>query len=275
MDKLRESEADFVSCDLILFIATSTEKEELEKITMEKGVPFEKRGGARGSHYHLGKVGGFQVMAVRTGMGPFGYGGSASKAIYYQSVTSATAIVQLGMAFGVWPDEQKLGDVLVSTSLLPYDNRDIMDDGDTYLTDYSRAKRHQANGSLIDLFQTNQTATEDHSVFFGTLLSGSARIFSTLFRDELLQMLPQGDEDEKIIGGEMEGMGLLSISPPEDPIWIVVKGISDFADKDRNEIIKQSRPLACRNAASFVLNSLLSEGQDKTEQHEEVHHVRF
>ncbi|MDM8549340.1 hypothetical protein QUF72_04645 [Desulfobacterales bacterium HSG2] len=249
--------------DLILLIATSTEKEELKKVAMEKGIPFEKRKSGRGSYYYLGKVGSFQAIAVRTEMGPLGYGGSASKAIHYQSVTSATAIVQLGMAFGVWPDEQKLGDVLVSNSLLPYDNRDIIDDGDTYLTDYSRAERYLAKSSLIKLFQkANRTYTKDYRVFFGTILSGSARIFSAVFRDELLQMLPQGD---KIIGGEMEAMGLLSISPPKYPIWIVVKGISDFANKDRNEIIKQSRPLACRNAASFVLNSLLSEGQDKTD----------
>ena len=53
----------------------------------------------------------------------------------FHNVTGATAMIQLGMAFGVWPDEQRLGDVLVSTSLLPYDSRDIMDDGDTHLTD--------------------------------------------------------------------------------------------------------------------------------------------
>lgn len=227
--------------DLILLVATSTEKEELKKVAMEKGVLFEKRRSARGSYYYLGKVGSFRVIAVRTDMGPLGYRGSASKAVYYQSVTGAAAIVQLGMAFGVRPDEQELGDVLVSTSLLPYDNRDIIDCGDTYLTDYSRARRHPANHSFIELFQsTSQTYTRNHSIFFGTLLSGSARIYSAIFRDELLQMLPKSDEDEEIIGGEMEAVGLLSTSPPEDPIWIAVKGISDFADKDRNEIIKQS-----------------------------------
>ena len=32
----------------------------------------------------------------------------------------------------------------------------------------------------------------------------------------------------------MEGVGLVSVSSPEDPAWIVVKGISDFADEDRD-----------------------------------------
>jgi adenosylhomocysteine nucleosidase len=56
----------------------------------------------------------------------------------------------------------------------------------------------------------------------------------------------------------MEGVGLLSLSPANDPAWIVVKGISDFADEDRDAVIEGNRPLACGNAADFVLDALLN-----------------
>jgi adenosylhomocysteine nucleosidase len=54
----------------------------------------------------------------------------------------------------------------------------------------------------------------------------------------------------------MEGGGLLSSSPPTDPIWIVVKGISDFADHERDGIIAKTRGPACQQAARFVLTAL-------------------
>ncbi len=58
----------------------------------------------------------------------------------------------------------------------------------------------------------------------------------------------------------MEGVGLLAASlDADDPIWCVVKGISDFADEDRNRVIGESRDAACRNAAHFVLSALVND----------------
>jgi len=57
----------------------------------------------------------------------------------------------------------------------------------------------------------------------------------------------------------MEGVGLLAASRETDhPIWCIVKGISDFADENRDAVIKDSRPIACRNAAEFVLSALVN-----------------
>jgi adenosylhomocysteine nucleosidase len=42
----------------------------------------------------------------------------------------------------------------------------------------------------------------------------------------------------------------------DDPIWCVVKGISDFADEDRDAVIEEGRLLACRNSAELVLSAL-------------------
>jgi hypothetical protein len=41
-----------------------------------------------------------------------------------------------------------------------------------------------------------------------------------------------------------------------DPVWCVVKGISDFADENRDAVIEANRPVACRNAGLFVLSDL-------------------
>lgn len=60
----------------------------------------------------------------------------------------------------------------------------------------------------------------------------------------------------------MEGVGLLAAAlKSDDPVWCVVKAISDFADEQRNEDIKTGVKIAPRNAALFVLSSLLNDAR--------------
>ena len=95
-------------------------------------------------------------------------------------------------------------------------------------------------------------------VHLGAMLSGAARIGSSHYRDELVRNVPAGEDP--IVGGEMEGVGLLAASTAsDDPVWCVVKGISDFADKDRHKVVKANRRVACRNAAEFLLSALLND----------------
>lgn len=86
-------------------------------------------------------------------------------------------------------------------------------------------------------------------------MSGAARIQNSQFRDELIAGVPRGDA--AIVGGEMEGVGLLSASTASgDPTWCIVKGISDFADGS-----EPHRETACRNAADFVLSALVNDAR--------------
>ena len=244
------------ACDLLLFFATTTEKEQLRTAAQEMGFGFNRHKHPQlGRYYRLGMVGAFRVMAVQTEMGPLRYQGSASQGIYFKTATGATAIVQLGMAFGVDPTRQKHGDVLVSTSLIPYDRRNVHADGEGYRVDYGPAKRLLARKSMVEMsLKQGQQDGLPYQVHVGALLSGGAAIFSGKYRDELVGAMPA--MDEPIVGGEMEGVGLVSVSPPDDPSWVVVKGISDFADEDRHRVIEETRPLACANSARFVLAAL-------------------
>ncbi len=244
------------ACDLLLFFATTTEREQLREVAKELGFPFNRgKHPQLGRYYRIGMVGDFRVLAVQTEMGPLNYQGSASQGIYYKSATGATAIVQLGMAFGIDPGRQKPGDVLVSNSIIPYDRRNVHADGEGYRVDYGPAKRQAARPFMVELFlKQSQQEGLPFQVHLGALLLGGAAIFSGKFRDELVRAIPP--TDEPIVGGEMEGVGLVSVSPPEDPAWIVMKGISDFADEQRDKIFEETRPRACRNSAWFVLSAL-------------------
>jgi nucleoside phosphorylase len=281
-------------CGLLLFVATSSEEDALREAAKARGIPFERirdRAGL-GDYYWLGKVGDERVIAVRAkGMGPLSRGGSADLALRFCAATGASAVVQVGMAFGIAPKAQKFGDVLVSSSLIPYDNRDVRSISSRwhrllavaleklrllvdalsrrgaeltisypgrYVIEYTRATRQRASPVLVSLFQREQDrGAHNFQVHVGALLSGGARIHTRIFRDELARTVPAGEDP--IVGGEMEGVGLLGTA--DEPNWCVVKGIVDFADEDRDAVYKQNRPTACRNAAEFVLSALVNDAR--------------
>jgi len=246
------------SCSLLLIVAVWSEEKALKEVATELGYRFEKKSHSiLGEYFVIGKVGDFEVIAVRTEMGSFGFAGSAAKAIYFKTATTATTIIQLGMAFGIDPTNQKFGDVLVSSSIIPYDRRDVVATDHGYQFDYAPAfPASPARSSMVELFTREQQQNElEFRVQVGAFISGSTQISSRLFRDEMVRTL-QPLTDNPIIGGEMEGIGLLSVSNPDDPAWVLVKGISDFADETRHSHIKETRPIACRNAARFVLTAL-------------------
>ena len=259
-------------CSLLLFLATPAEEEALAQSARNRGVAFEKIKDPQLGEYHwLGAVGSETIIAIRPireggrlVMGALGRFGSAARGIRFREATGAQGIVQLGMAFGIDARFQKLCDVLVSTSVIPYDNRDVrpMPDGrDGYVVDYLRASRQPARPALVALFLREQErGGHSFGVHVGAVLSGAARVYSRFFRDELVAAFPGGDA--AVIGGEMEGVGLLAASTDSgDPVWCVVKGISDFADENRDAAVEANRASACRNAAEFVLSALVNDAK--------------
>ena len=98
---------------------------------------------------------------------------------------------------------------------------------------------------------------DEVTLIFGTLLTGGARIESSDFLEELLRSIGRN-----VVGGEMEAMGALAAmptgSPGDDAGWIVVKGISDFADSESREkdVLVRNRERAAASAARVVLETL-------------------
>ena len=249
---------DDITCDLLLFFATSSEEKQLKRAANALNVPFKgKRHRVLGRYYRLGNVGDFRVFAVETKMGSLKYKGSASMAFACMEITKARLIVQLGMSFGVDSTRQKYGDVIISTSIIPYDYRTVPGNGAGYKVSYNEASWVFANKSLLRIFTDEiNRGGYSHGIHVGGILSGNARIYSAVFRNELIAGVPT-DEDS-IVGGEMEGVGLVAVSPPDEPCWIIVKGISDFADEARDSVVAATREIACRNSAHFVLSALLN-----------------
>ena len=266
-------------CSLLLFVATSAEEVALKEQAAKLGLDFRKdpgltrhlrKKGLPDDAWTLGTIGGETVVAVGCSrikghpvMGPHGRLGSAAKGVRYLAATGAQGIIQVGMAFGIARGPQSLGDVLVSTLLIPYDNRDVKPSRKEpgYFNDYSGAEVEPARSALVERCLREKARTKfDFAVHVGAMLSGAARIRCAKFRDELYRSVPHGNAP--IIGGEMEGVGLLAAAvKADDPAWCVVKGIGDFADERREEDIKTGLTVAPHNAAFFVLSSLVNDAK--------------
>ncbi len=180
------SDPSKLQCSLLLFLAVPTEEEALLEVARGRDLIVERIIHPSLGEYHwLDAIGNETVIAVRptresgrVTMGPIGRLGSAAKSIRFQQATGARAIVQLGMAFGIDPQRQQLADVLVSTSLIPYDNRDVRpapDGAAGYVVDYSQATREPARKYLLDLFQREQNrGGHSFGIHIGSILSGAA-----------------------------------------------------------------------------------------------------
>lgn len=305
MGKAAEGQLPWPVCSLLLFAATSSEEEALREQAGNLGLPFQKDPALtkffrdRGLHddaWTLGAIGGETVVAVgcsrikgKPVIGPHGRLGSAAKGVRYLAATGAQGIIQVGMAFGIARGPQNLGDVLVSTSLIPYDKRDVkplpkkpwhfkfadkmmthlkLPTHPGYFNDYSAVEVEPARLSLVErCLREKERGKFNFAVHVGAMLSGAGRIHCAKFRDELYDNVPHGSEP--IVGGEMEGVGLLAAAVKAgDPAWCIIKGISDFADEQRHEDIKTGLRIAPRNAAYFVLSSLVNDAKMLAEREE-------
>jgi nucleoside phosphorylase len=248
-----------LECDYLLFVATQTERDELEKAAIDLGLSWTRGKTDVGEFWNLGEVGSSRVVAVRTRVGALGPSGSVRNAHHYVALTQATAIICLGMAFGISRDEQPPGTVLIAESLFPYDARAVIVDPERpseWRYHYGEhARVYRSKSSLLRIFEQHRgRRTPPNDVDLGCLLSGSAVIQSAKYRDQLLGWCRH--VAPRIRGGEMEGAGFLSLVERRRPNWIVVKAVSDYADEHQRKDVESHRPMACANAAGFVLEAL-------------------
>jgi len=161
-----------------------------------------------------------------------------------------TAVIMVGIAFGINEDKQKIGDILIAKQLQPYEAQRV---GEKIII---RDDRPHSASWLLDLCRGAELMWDENKakakakLHFGVVLSGEKLVDNLAFRNQLLELVPEA------IGGEMEGAGLYVACHDKKIDWLLVKAVCDFADGNKGDNKDNRQQLAANNAAEFVLYCL-------------------
>jgi nucleoside phosphorylase len=168
-----------------------------------------------------------------------------------------STVMMVGIAFGVDPDKQRVGDILVAERLLDYELQRVGQASDAQNI-LPRGDKVSVSARLLnrcrDTAMEWREAGEAGNVQFGLLLSGAKLVDNVRFREQLRSFAPEA------IGGEMEGAGLYAAVAGNKVDWILVKAISDWADGKKAEDKQACQELAATRAARFVLRVIQQGG---------------
>ena len=231
-----------------VLIVTATEVEAQTVLgTFAPGVEPQRQFIGDNTYFDLGVHGNARVFMVQSEMGTGGPGGAQATVTAAIDALHPASIVMVGIAFGVNPKEQKIGDVLVSRQLMSYELQRVGKDKEGKQTLAPRGDRAHASVRLLDRFTAGKKDWHEAEVSIGLILSGDKLVDNIEFRQQLVAFEPGA------IGGEMEGAGLYAAAERAKAHWILVKAICDWAArKDRKK--KERQALAASNAAKFVLH---------------------
>lgn len=196
--------------------------------------------------YFLGVLGIYNVVHVSCDhMGAISPQGSITTTMDAIAFCKPTVVVMVGIAFGKGGD-QKIGDILVSNSVVPYEIQRIGEEKSIH-----RGIHAQACTTLLNRFKNitdwNYTiSNRKPEIITGLLLSGEKLIDNPVYKAELLEKYPNA------VGGEMEGYGVSTACNSKSIThWIIVKGICDFADGKKSKGKSKKQRIAAESSINL------------------------
>lgn len=135
------------------------------------------------------------------------------------SIFRPNVVFSMGVAFGIDPTTQNIGDVLVSHKVFPYSENKVKDD--IILPDRSQDK---VIDSWLDVRFVNTTGFLE-GVTYGSILSGGSVLSSD---EDKARICRAYSKQDFIVGGEMEGSALFQLCASYDIPCAVIKGICDW-----------------------------------------------
>lgn len=211
-----------------------------------KIVPRSKR-----VYFDLGEHGGVRVGMVQTEMGSTQPGAAAMTTLQAMYEVSPRYIIGVGVAFGIDPVKQSIGQILFSEKLQDYNLTKAATDEQTGRTRViPRGDKVSPNPGFLHRVRTmaNLWRLEGNPVPVSPalLLSGDTLVDSLDYREQLSRLFPEAR------GGEMEATGIYSASRENETPWMIIKAICDYADGNKRENKEERQRQAANSAARFV-----------------------
>lgn len=199
--------------------------------------------------YVVGRIGMINVILCRSAMGSIGRDSSLTVTSELITNWRPNAVIMLGIAFGRDSNKQRLGSVLISDRIIPYEPQRLGE-----AEDQERGVPIQSGAVLLDRFNNMlgwkflSPDGEDCGFQVGPILSGEKLVDNTVFKDDLFNRYP------KAIGGEMEGAGLAAACSRQMVEWIVVKAICDWGDGTKTNDYQEFAAAASVSLIAHIMN---------------------
>jgi len=240
-----------MKADVLIVTVTEVEARALLKVFRENRQLTYQQTRINDLIYHnFGKVNGSNVFMVQSEMGAIGLGSALQTIQKGITDLSPSSVIMVGIAFGLKPDKQSIGDILVSRQLMLYDPQRI-GTAQGEVNNVPRGDRPHASPRLLNWLKSAQLQWTSQAILWtGLILTGEKLVDNLDFCHQLCKL------EHEAIGGEMEGAGLYVSCQDKNVDWILVKGICDWADGQKSQNETEAQRLAAINAASFVLFAL-------------------
>ncbi|NLZ73761.1 MAG: hypothetical protein GX905_08110 [Bacteroidales bacterium] len=180
---------------------------------------------------------------------------------------SPVAVIMVGIAFGANESTQKIGDVLVSKSILNYDSRKEREGVSQYKENpkevgfqlFNAFSSFSSSGHLVWNYPSGVEGNKRFRIIEGAILTGSVLIDDYNFRKKLLTDF----QDHNPIGGEMESYGIYAQCRSKGVAeWIIVKAICDWGYNKQNPEKDKWQKIAADSAVSYCHSIFSLRGGD-------------
>src|SRR5438105_5237443 len=120
-----EERVQDLSCDVLLVTATEVETRAVLNAFPRQDSISGRRYAGNSAYFDLGVIGGARTFLVQSEMGAGGPAGATL--VVYEGIKalSPSAVIMVGIAFGLIPEKQRPGDILVSRQLVGYELQKI------------------------------------------------------------------------------------------------------------------------------------------------------
>ena len=244
---IEKFESHLSNISVLLVTATDGETEEL----VNNFLPLPNEEGViqvffEGETYYLGILGIYGVVVVQSEMGAVGRNSSLITTLRAIELCKPKAVIMVGIAFGIDSEKQNIGDVIISSHIIPYEIARIGKDR------IFRSELPPASSLLLNRARQIRdwkfpVSREVYAkLYVGPLLSGEKLIDNIDFRNDLVNAFPNA------IGGEMEGVGVYSAANEKKIDWLIIKSICDFADGEKSKNKREYQSIAIKSAVSFT-----------------------
>jgi HAD superfamily phosphoserine phosphatase-like hydrolase len=242
--QIDEAELKKMNIKVVLMTANEIEKEELIKRMVPHNNGMLRQYFDENNNFILGYFGRYHIAHIHCKeQGSLRPGASMLTMESALEIINPDLIIMVGIAYGTNKTNQNIGDVLISKSI--------------YSTDMlKRSPENQVEDrnilispeiKILNLIENNHLDEIQFRIHYGILISGETLINDNDYKENMIEIFKENKEN--IIGGEMEGIGLASLlKRKNNHNWVVIKGISDWADGKKDVNKEKNQRLAVKNA---------------------------